>query len=175
MLLKNKKTGEIVDITMPIKNSDGGNISSNSLAELNAEWEDASGWEVGSIKSKLAKIEVASQDYYEDKKTEFTWDEAMAIEKKLSDGWRLPTRSEWCLLCEEFGQDENGELDPKELNKNLNMKPSGGIGLWWSSTELSGIDAYDLAVYTSSIYPQNNNLKGNPLALRFVRDLGGKE
>lgn len=40
MKLRNKKTGEIVEITMPIKGSDGWNVSANSLAELNAEWCD---------------------------------------------------------------------------------------------------------------------------------------
>lgn len=40
MKLRNKKTGEIVEITMPIKNGDGWNISANSLAELNEDWKD---------------------------------------------------------------------------------------------------------------------------------------
>ena len=40
MKLKNKETGEVVEIIMPIKNGDGWNIAANSLAELNKEWED---------------------------------------------------------------------------------------------------------------------------------------
>lgn len=40
MKLRNKKTGEIVEITMPIKNGDGWSVSASSLAELNEEWED---------------------------------------------------------------------------------------------------------------------------------------
>lgn len=40
MKLRNKETGEIVEITMPIKNGDDWNISANSLAELNKDWED---------------------------------------------------------------------------------------------------------------------------------------
>ena len=40
MKLRNKKTEEIVEITMPITNGDGWNIKANSLAELCEEWED---------------------------------------------------------------------------------------------------------------------------------------
>ena len=40
MKLKNKKTGEIVEITMPITNGDGWNIKANSLAEICEEWSD---------------------------------------------------------------------------------------------------------------------------------------
>ena len=40
MKLRDKETGEIVEITMPIKNGDGCCISANSLAELNEGWED---------------------------------------------------------------------------------------------------------------------------------------
>ena len=40
MKLKNKQTGEIVEITMPITNGDGWNIKASSLAELCEEWSD---------------------------------------------------------------------------------------------------------------------------------------
>lgn len=40
MKLKNKETGEIVDITMPITDGDGWSIKADSLAELCEDWED---------------------------------------------------------------------------------------------------------------------------------------
>lgn len=181
------KLGEVVDaniatkvdgkMIVQISASRGGLITHyySTLKKFMEDWGDADGWKVGLVKSKLAKIEVSLQDYCEDGKAGFTWYEAMEIEKKLPDGWRLPTRSEWCLLCEEFGQNENGELDPKELMKNLNMDPSSSFGRWWSSTVYSDAYAYYLGVNTSAIYPQHDNIKSYSFALRFVRDLGGKE
>ena len=80
------------------------------------------------IYSKLANIEIAPGDYVEGGL--FTWEEALEIEKNLSDGWRLPTRSEWALIAEEFGQDENGELIAEVLRKKLSL---GGC-YYWSST-----------------------------------------
>ena len=40
MKLRNKKTGEVVKIDLPIIDGDGWKISADSLAELNNEWED---------------------------------------------------------------------------------------------------------------------------------------
>lgn len=40
MKLKNKQTGEIVEVTMPITDGDGWRVAADSLAELNADWED---------------------------------------------------------------------------------------------------------------------------------------
>ena len=40
MKLRNKKTGEVVKIDLPIIDGDGWKISADSLAELNEDWED---------------------------------------------------------------------------------------------------------------------------------------
>lgn len=61
-------------------------------------------WNKDGIRSELAKVLIAPEDYVEDEKKYFTWEEACEIKDKLNNGWRLPTRSEWVLICEEFGQ-----------------------------------------------------------------------
>ena len=66
MKLRNKKTGEIVDVTMPVKSGDGWRLSANSLAELNEEWEDCEepkkGWYLDGI-GKPIKIVFGDDDF----------------------------------------------------------------------------------------------------------------
>lgn len=97
------------------------------------------------IKSKLANVIIAGCDYTEGDKKYFTWDEAMALKDELTGGWRLPTRSEWMLICEEFGQ-KDGRLNGNTLIENLGVCKNGTrlgngyinfkdeMGYYWSST-----------------------------------------
>lgn len=139
--------------------------------------------------SKLAKVEIAAEDYNiggkeVDGKHYFTHDEALEVQEKLKDtGWRLPTRSEWVLICEEFGQ-KDGQLDLKTLHKNLNMDHAGFIdgddgllyyrttgGYWWSATRSSTTSANILYTNTSNVFPQNSYYRGYGFAVRLVRDI----
>lgn len=143
--------------------------------------------------SKLAKVEIAAEDCNiggkeVDGRHYFTFDEALELQEKLKDtGWRLPTRSEWVLICEEFGQTD-GELNPQTLYKNLNMSPTGfydyedgklynrtTVGYWWSTTRSSATNANYLGTSTTYVYPQNSNYRGYGFALRLVRDVEEEE
>lgn len=139
--------------------------------------------------SKLANVEIAAEDYNiggkeVDGKHYFTFDEALEVQKKLKNtGWRLPTRSEWALICEEFGQGEDGNLDEKELYKNLNMGPTGWLnenghlhvrptgGVWWSGTAGSATSGRYLDTGTGGVYAQGTRFRGYGYALRLVRDV----
>lgn len=135
------------------------------------------------VTSKLAKVDVAATDYVEGDKKYFTFGEALEIQEKLKDtGWRLPTRSEWVLLCEEFGQKDN-QLDSEILQKNLKLEKLGwkdshgqlnsfgDEGNYWSSRPYSSVDySYYLYFYASGVYPSHG---GNPwygFPIRLVRD-----
>lgn len=97
----------------------------------------------------------------------FTFDEAQEYTTKLPDGWRLPTRSEWCILAEEFGNNpETGKLDPALLMKNLNLSLDGymdfddnevcsqaSYGYLWSGTAGSAAGGYFLGFGSGSVFP----------------------
>lgn len=138
--------------------------------------------------SKSTNVEIAAEDYNiggreVDGVHYFTHDEALEVQERLKDtGWRLPTRSEWVLICEEFGQ-KDGQLDAQTLYKNLNMGLMGFYdfefgklynrttdGHWWSATRSSAAYANALGAGTSLVYPQYINYRGNGFALRLVRD-----
>lgn len=134
--------------------------------------------------SKLAKIEVADSDYIEGDKKHFTYDEALEIEKKLKKfGWRLPTRSEWVLVCEEFGQDKKGELSSQKLMENLGLKkngirwPDGDImsagreGNYWAATAYSSTNSAYRLFFLTGVYPSRSNDRCLGFSLRFVRDV----
>lgn len=139
--------------------------------------------------SKLAKVEIAAEDYNVGGKEidgvhYFTFDEALKVQEELKDtGWRLPTRSEWVLIAEEFGE-KDGELDYETMYNNLNMTPVGYYnhnysyvrnrttgGSWWSGVAASATRAYYLDLYSDSIDAQNYNDRGHGFALRLVRDV----
>ncbi len=138
--------------------------------------------------SRLANVEIANDDYkfggrIRDGKHYFTFDEALEVQEKLKDtGWRLPTRSEWTLICEEFGQKDDGELDDETLYKKLHMEPTGWLnedgylngrttyGGWWSGTAGSATHGRYLATDTGGVGAQNNYFRGFGFALRLVRD-----
>lgn len=133
--------------------------------------------------SKLAGVEIAATNYVEGSKQYFTYDEALEIEKKLeSTGWRLPTRSEWVLIAEEFGQ-QNGMLNGTTLSDQLNLPklsyvdaedkihPSYG-GYYWSSTTYSYTTyAYRLTFSAGQVYPSDYHYRNLGLSLRLVRDV----
>ena len=134
--------------------------------------------------SKLAGVEIAAEDYIEGDKKHFTWDEAMEAVEELGNGWRLPTRKEWSLICEEFGCDEDGKLSGGLLAKNLNLKAngwkdygngslygSGSNGYWWSSTAYNTTNRYYLYYNTSNgLYSGNYYYRYYGLSVRLVRD-----
>lgn len=129
--------------------------------------------------SRLTNLIIAGEDYVEGDKKHFTYDEAMDIQRSLPDGWRLPTRSEWALICEEFGQKE-GELDTNTLVNNLrlgrnryvnngSLTSAGSNGYYWSSTAYSATYAYNLYFSSSNVNPSNSNNRRNGFSVRLVR------
>jgi len=143
--------------------------------------------------SKLANLEIAGEDYYEPsdedspmvvdgKKKYFTFDEAMEIEKKVGNGWRLPTRHEWVLITEEFGIDTNtGKLNGYKLADNLSLRfngfiyggslgSSGSFGYYWSSTVLSSSYAYGLHFGSGSVDPAYYYYRDYGFSVRLVRE-----
>lgn len=141
-------------------------------------------WDEEAIESDLLDIKIAPENYWEidedgNKKEYFTWDEAMDIEKKLPDGWRLPTRSEWAILAEEFGTDDNGELDGAKLSEALDLPLSGyryggstysqgSYGYYWSSVAYNNNYAYNLLLNSSDVYPQDYYSKWNGFTVRCI-------
>lgn len=134
--------------------------------------------------SKLAGVEIADRDYVEGDKKYFTFDEALEVENKLKNtGWRLPTRHEWALICEEFGKDDNDRLDSHILMEKLGLELSGyesdgysnGLGYfgyYWSSTENSNANqAYSLNFYDSGVYPSVSLSRYIGFPVRLVRDI----
>lgn len=153
-------------------------------------------WEKEGSCSRLAQLIVAPEDFKVGDKEYFTWDEAMEATKDLPDGWRMPSRHEWVLLAEEFGQNDKGELDANVLSKELNMSFGGwvapqkmaeynknpkefndytGVGtdcLFWSTTVNSYQYSYLLYMSTSGyMYPQNGSYKLVGFPVRLVKDV----
>lgn len=174
---------ESADIDLPTKEAEA------VLSEPDDDW--AERWEREGIKSKLTGLIIAPENVGRehtkrgteyDGKVYFTYDEAMELEKNLPDGWRLPTRSEWALLAEEFGQDENGELDGNVFAKNLNLTLTGLVwsgslyystthGYYWSRVSNSDTNAYYLYFNTSGgLNPQYNLNKRYGFAVRLVKE-----
>lgn len=150
------------------------------LAELDKKWRE------DGIKSETTGLIIAPEDVEVDGKTFFTWDEAMTLEKegKIPEGWRLPTRHEWVMICEEFGQDEDEELSSSKLAGTLNLRKNGWLdnedndnkvfgkgseGNYWSSTAYStSTHAYLLSFFTTDVYPQNSFSKYYGFNVRCV-------
>lgn len=140
--------------------------------------------------SKLAKVDIADRDYTEGSKKHFTFEEALEVEKKLKyTGWRLPTRSEWALICEEFGQ-KDGALDAAQLMSALKLSLTGCVnpngpylslagiyGYYWSSTPYSSSAyyAYHLNFNASGVYPSGISARYVGYSLRLVRDMEEEE
>lgn len=134
--------------------------------------------------SKLAGVEIADRDYVEGDKKYFTFDEALEVENKLKNtGWRLPTRHEWALICEEFGNDNNDRLYSYILMEKLGLELSGyelngysyslgNYGYYWSSTENSNANqAYYLHFNDSGVNPSGNYSRYLGFPVRLVREI----
>lgn len=144
-----------------------------SLEQLDKKWLE------NGIKSKSTGLIIAPKDVDIDGVTTFTWDEAMRLgaEGKTPKGWRLPTRHEWALICEEFGMDEaTGELSTEKLSKALNLPrdEDGWLrGHFWSSTAYSGSTyAFTLNYAPSYVYPQGTSYKYYGFSVRLVKEVG---
>lgn len=169
-----RKAGQIVHVPMPSKHTED-LVRFGFLEKIE---------KAKPIKSKLANLLIAPEDYIEGNKKHFTYDEAVAIEKKLEDGWRLPTRHEWALICEEFACGSDGQLDPKLLTKNLGLGKKGyassgslasvgSDGYYWSRTAGSSTNAYRLYFNSSGVYPANGDNRYYGFSVRLVKELEG--
>lgn len=123
-------------------------------------------------------ISIADQDYYEilpngTKKTEFTWDEAMEIEKKTNGKWRIPTQAEWFAIAAAFGADKDGKVTGETLAKNLNLTTDeDGYGHFWSSTVYGDTGARHLGFGSTYVSPQYSNDKVFGFTVRCVAGEG---
>lgn len=200
--LKDKQTGEVDEYYLStdpgygvINASTGRFIGFDTLAELNEMFEDAPEEikpfeEVAIVKETVTlgigkhedykenQIKVADRDYYEilpdgTKKTEFTWDEAMEIEKKTHGKWRVPTQAEWFAIAAAFGADKDGRVTGEALAKNLDLTANeDGYGLFWSSTPDSNTNARSLVFSSTYVYPRRNSNKVYGFTVRCVAGEG---
>lgn len=146
------------------------------------EWEDyegPSGWiDEVKIQELPSGLKIADRDYYEidedgEKKTEFTWDEAMEIEKKTGGKWRLPTPKELNQMAVDLGYDDDGVFDGKLFAKNLGIEErfkKDGYGNYWSLRSASTTYSNGLYFYNTYLNPQNNNTRGYGFAVRCVAE-----
>lgn len=144
------------------------------------DFNDFEGWEEKGIYSKLTRLIIAPENYTEGDKEHFTFDQASDLEKTLDNGWRLPTRSEWVLLCEEFGTNDDGRLDIPTLIENLKLSYTGYVrdgsvegttrcGCYWSSTIKDNISVYNLNFSSDFLNPSFYESRRNGLAVRLVK------
>lgn len=144
---------------------------------------DFANWEKTGKRSKLAKVIIAPEDYAEGDKKFFTWEEACAIKNKLNNGWRLPSRSEWALICEEFGQ-KDGHLDVGTLEKTLalrrhgylddegSLRNAGSAGSYWSATAYpvaSALYAFNLGFSSAGVFPSDYVFRWYGFTVRLVK------
>lgn len=169
----------IIEILDGIKS--GEKIVEQGIHDYMLEQIDES-WLENGIKSETAGLIIAPEDYTESDKKYFTWDEAMALD--LPDGWRLPTRHEWVLICEEFANGPDGRLEFPLLEKALGLKKNGyydpeyekvdnqgSNGHYWSATAYSAATyAYSLSFDSSNVSPQGDSSKYYGFSVRLVKD-----
>ena len=187
MKLKNKKTGDIayIDIiidTMTIAYLDGRVVRQkfDCLLDLK-DWEDyeeEKDWiDEVKVQELSSGLKIADRDYYEidadgDKKTEFTWDEAMEIEKKTNGKWRLPTTKELNQMAIDLGYDDDGVFDGKLFAKNLGIEDrfEEDDNYYWSLRSYSTTGSNYLYFSSTSLYPQGNGNRDNEFAVRCVAE-----
>lgn len=103
-------------------------------------------WEHNGTKSESTGLIISPEDIgggYED----FSWDEAMGL--VAPEGWRLPTRHEWAMIIEEFGQNPDGSLNAENFAEELRLEQEA---FYWSNTEHNiNRCAYGLLVGESNI------------------------
>lgn len=190
MKIKDTKTGEVIDgVILIVKEENGSYFESEKITnierfgEIEVVDEELSFEEVVTANKYVQigdgthnnVIRIADRDYYEilpdgTKKTEFTWDEAMEIEKKTNGKWRVPTVPEWFAICTAFGRSEDGtDVDPQVLKKNLNLATDeDDYGYYWSAASYSTTNSYSLLFNSSSLNPRDNYNKGAGFAVRCV-------
>lgn len=141
---------------------------------------DVARWDEYAIPAITAGVEIAPNDYWElddkcERKDHFTWYEAKEIETKLAiRGWRLPTRSEWVAIVEEFGNDyPSGLLSPKQLKTSLGLNIDDTRYI--SSTKRNNISEHCLFIHDDQdnpiVDPNDSVLEDNKLRVRLVRDV----
>lgn len=178
MKLKNKRTGEIGNFCYGYKNElcvswqkdDGfwGKQEYNSLSELNEEWEDYE--EVETTIIPELSLEIQLEDYKQGRDATFTYNEVMEL--KFEDGWRLPTRHDWVMICEAIGNTADGALDKDKIIDELNLtEDKNGVGGYWTSTDYSVYHSYILSFNMTVIDPEDYSHKNYALAVRLVRDI----
>lgn len=120
-------------------------------------------------------LEITMEDYHEidedgSKKTEFTFDEALKIEKKTGGKWRMPTIKEWLQIVLELGTTEDGSFDRDKFVKELNLtEDKDGYGFYWSSTVSSSGLAYYLSYNSSVLYPAYRRIRYRGRSVRLVK------
>lgn len=143
------------------------------FVEKTADEDKFDRWQKEGIVSQLANVIIAPEDYTEGDKVNFTFDEAKELEKSLPDGWRLPTRKEWVLICEEFAwNNKTKDLDPKLLTSKIKI-PLDQVSIlyYWSRTAYSSTNAYYLAFSSSALYPADYSLRYFGYSVRLVKEI----
>lgn len=150
-------------------------------------------WQKDAIVSKLAGVRIAPEDVkinfgdigtVRDGNVYFTYDQALELEEKYlkPNGWRLPTRREWVLICEEFGGAGDTKEEVGKLVKALNLKQNGRFdpdddtlynqgargGYWSRTADSSATLAYYFVFYASGFNPQGYSNKGHGFSVRCV-------
>ena len=155
----------------------------NNTAGNQIETPDWDRWEKEGIKSKLLGVTLAPENYFEGDKKYFTWDEAMEAQKHMPKGWRLPTKSEWVILCEEFCCEDNGGLSSGKAQEILKLGLDGYVGTdgelyghgsygyFWSSTASSATSArYTYFFNSGYVNPgRGSNPKSYGFAVRCIK------
>lgn len=175
MKLRNKKTGEIIEwendlsykLDKPYK----------TLKEFLENYEDApevsKTWaEEVAVRELPSGLKIADIDYYEineagEKKTKFTWDEAMERFKD-DPNWRLPTPKELNQMVLDLGYNDEGVFKGELFAKNLGHEGED-FGYYGSSADYSSISSSVLYFYPTGINLQYDRLKSCGLAIRCVR------
>ena len=124
----------------------------------------------------IGNLTIADRDYYEidadgNKKTKFTWDEAMEIEKKTNGKWRVPTPKELTLMAYQLGFNSESVFDGELFAKNLGIIgrfKEDGYCRYWSSRVGGANGSYSLVFGSSYLNPQLNYSKGYGFAVRCV-------
>ena len=160
---------------MTLTKKDKAEIAEMIANALSQESKSQKVWGKGVETRKLkCGLTIAMEDYWEldeygQKKTEFTYDEAMEIEKKTGGKWRVPTIAEWLQIVLELGTTEDGGLGRNKLVGKLNLtEDEDGYGYYWSSTVVDGNDAYLLSYDSGVLYPAYQYYRSNGRSVRCV-------
>ena len=123
------------------------------------------------VKKLNCGIEIAMEDYWEfdengEKKTEFTFDEALEIEGKTNGKWRVPTIAEWMQIVLELAPD----LDRDRFVAALGLtEDENGFGRYWSSTVNSADYGYNLGYGSSELFPAYRSSRVVGWSVRLIR------